>query len=283
MYPMEEKVEPSSDPGKKTTTTSEDGEEIQVEGTHHSTTSESNIDPFDVDDIHWSFEKTLVAAIQNSEREGNGPIIPHMSLAFKDIEVYGQDTGIVTQADAGTLFINLLRLLFRPRKKRSEKQILHGIDGLVREGEMLLILGGPGSGCTTLLKMFCGHREGYERWDGQVRYSGIPLDEMLPKYRSSIIYSGEVDHHFSHLTVAQTLDFAARTKTPHRRIGGMSRKTYVQMARNALVSIFGLTRNIHTKVGNDFVRGLSGGEKRRLAIAEAVCLSCSTPVDSLHH
>jgi energy-coupling factor transporter ATP-binding protein EcfA2 len=231
---------------------------------------EDTSDPFNVDDRNWSFEKTLLAAIEGAKQAGDGPIIPRISLSFKNVEAYGDDAGIVAQADAGSLFTDVFQFSFRSRRKRPEKEIIRGIDGLLHEGEMLLVLGGPGSGCTTFLKMLSGHREGYRRWGGQVRYSGIPLDEMLPRSRGLIIYSGEVDDHFSHLTVAQTLAFAISTKTPHRRINGMSRKEYIQWARDILGAIFGLTHNFHTKIGNDFVRGLSGGEKRRLAIAETV-------------
>jgi ABC-type transport system involved in cytochrome c biogenesis ATPase subunit len=241
-------------------------ESLKVENTEHG----RGVDPFDVDDADWSLEKALLAAIEQADQRGDAPIIPRISLTFKNVEAYGDDARNVVQADAGSLFADMFRFLFRPRRKRAEKEIIHGIDGFLDEGEMLLVSGGPGSGCTTFLKMLSGHREGYRRWGGHIRYSGIPLDDMLPRFRGSIIYNGEVDHHFSHLTIAQTLEFTARTKTPYRRVGGMSRKKYVQLAKDVLGAVFGLTHNFQTKVGNDFVRGLSGGEKRRLAVAEAV-------------
>ena len=37
--------------------------------------------------------------------------------------------------------------------------------------------------------------------------------------------------------------------------------------------MFGLRHTYHTKVGNDFVRGVSGGERKRVSIAEA--LACN--------
>jgi len=231
---------------------------------------DQNVDPFNVNDTHWTFERTLLAAIEGAERGDGGPIISHISLSFTNVGAYGDYSGIVTQADTGSLFSDFFRFLFRSRRERPEKEIIRGIDGLVRQGEMLLVLGGPGSGCTTLLKMLSGHREGYRSWTGQVRYSGIPLDDMLPRFRGLIIYNGEVDHHFSHLTVAQTLAFAAGTKTPHRRLNGISSKEYIKMAKDIVGEVFGLTHNFNTKVGSNFIQGLSGGEKRRLAIAETV-------------
>lgn len=43
------------------------------------------------------------------------------------------------------------------RKPDFRIDILHDLDGLLHSGEMMLVLGNPGSGCTTLLKSLCGH------------------------------------------------------------------------------------------------------------------------------
>ncbi len=39
--------------------------------------------------------------------------------------------------------------------------------------------------------------------------------------------------------------------------------------RDVTMAVFGLTHTLNTKVGNDFVRGVSGGERKRVSIAEA--------------
>ncbi len=39
--------------------------------------------------------------------------------------------------------------------------------------------------------------------------------------------------------------------------------------RDVIMAVFGLNHTLHTKVGNDFVRGVSGGERKRVSIAEA--------------
>lgn len=35
------------------------------------------------------------------------------------------------------------------------------------------------------------------------------------------------------------------------------------------MAVFGISHTINTRVGNDFVRGVSGGERKRVTIAEA--------------
>src|SRR6187402_1516374 len=84
-----------------------------------------------------------------------------------------------------------------------------------------------------------------------------------------------VDNHFPHLTVAQTLDFAAETRAPYTRIAGASRADYVRNIRNLLAATFGLTAVLQTKVGDDFVRGASGGERKRVSISEMLATRAS--------
>lgn len=81
---------------------------------------------------------------------------------------------------------------------------------------------------------------------------------------------GQVDKHFPHLTVGQTLEFAASVRTPSRRIHDMSRVEFCQYIAQVVMAAFGLSHTYHTKVGNDFVRGVSGGERKRVSIAEMV-------------
>lgn len=98
---------------------------------------------------------------------------------------------------------------------------------------------------------------------------GIPLQTMHGDFRGECIYQAEVDVHFPQLTVGQTLLFAAMAKAPRNRLPGVTREQYAHHMRDVIMAIFGLSHTINTKVGNDFVRGVSGGERKRVSIAEA--------------
>ncbi|CAD6890415.1 unnamed protein product, partial [Tilletia caries] len=90
-------------------------------------------------------------------------------------------------------------------------------------------------------------------------------------------YIPEDDSHFATLTVAQTLEFAAATRAPQAKrrvaIGGSgkdTRKDYVNMVREVLGTILGLRQTYQTVVGNDLIRGVSGGQRKRVSIAEVL-------------
>ena len=70
--------------------------------------------------------------------------------------------------------------------------------------------------------------------------------------------------HFPELTVKDTLAFAAATREPG---SGYNPITY--SAGEDIASIFRLNDVLHTVVGNPMIRGISGGEKKRVTIAEA--------------
>ncbi len=97
---------------------------------------------------------------------------------------------------------------------------------------------------------------------------------MHRDFRGEVVYNAETDVHFPNLTVGQTLSFAARARTPRTRIPGVSRDMWAEHMRDVVMAVFGLSHTLNTKVGNDFVRGVSGGERKRVSIAE-VALSGS--------
>jgi ABC-type multidrug transport system ATPase subunit len=77
------------------------------------------------------------------------------------------------------------------------------------------------------------------------------------------------DLHFPTLTVEQTIKFAARMRAPRDRLGS-SREEYVNDMTNTLLSLFGLDEVRHTLVGDAAVRGVSGGQKKRVSICEVL-------------
>ncbi|PHH60547.1 hypothetical protein CDD81_1552 [Ophiocordyceps australis] len=193
-------------------------------------------------------------------------------VVFRQLDVLGSGSALQLQHTVGSYLMAPLHLgdLFSFGSRES-KHILYGFQGLVKSGELLVVLGRPGSGCSTLLKTLCGQLHGLKLGESSmVHYNGIPLKQMQREFRGEAVYNQEVDKHFPHLTVGQTLEFAASARTPSHRVQDMSRREYCRYLAQVVMSICGLSHTYNTKVGNDFVRGVSGGERKRVSIAEMI-------------
>ncbi|TRM61565.1 ABC-2 type transporter-domain-containing protein [Schizophyllum amplum] len=157
-----------------------------------------------------------------------------------------------------------------PTAKLPSRTILHKSSGVLKPGEMCLVLGAPGSGCSTFLKVIANERGEYANVQGDVRYAGIEAHEMAKHYKGEVVYNEEDDVHIPTLTVGQTLEFALSTKTPgpSGRLPGVSRKQFNSEVEDMLLKMLNISHTKNTLVGNEFVRGVSGGERKRVSIAE---------------
>lgn len=210
----------------------------------------------------------------------------HVGVIFKNLTVKGVGLGAALQPTVGDIFLGLprkLKNLFSkgPKKaagKPPERTILSDLSGCIRPGEMLLVLGRPGSGCTTLLKSLANQRAGYTSVDGDVTYGGTPASEMGKRYKQEILFVPDEDLLYATLSVRNTLNFALKTKTPGKdsRMEGESRKSYVKEFLRIVTKLFWIEHTLDTKVGNELIRGVSGGEKKRVSIAEAMVTRAST-------
>ncbi|KAF2001388.1 ABC transporter-like protein [Amniculicola lignicola CBS 123094] len=193
-------------------------------------------------------------------------------VAYKNLSAHGFGEPTDYQKTFGNYPLQVFDIFkgFLSQASKTRVQILRDFDGLVKSGEMLVVLGRPGSGCSTLLKTIAGETAGfYVGQNSHLNYQGIPKETMHKDFRGECMYQAEVDVHFPQLTVGQTLDFAARARGPRNRLPGVSRDMYAEHMCDVTMSIFGLSHVANTTVGNDFVRGVSGGERKRVSIAEA--------------
>lgn len=205
--------------------------------------------------------------------------LPELDLVWRNLEVDGVGAG----SRHGATALSMLYTPFSPHAVRSAlhppvNTILHANSGTLAAGEMLLVLGRPGSGCTTFMKNLASYREGYKAIRGEIRYGGLNSKTITGPLRGEVVYAGEDDIHFPTLTVRNTLDFVAQSRTPDttaRPAFGQTTSTrseYSARLRGAIATTLGLTKTYDTKVGNEAIRGISGGEKKRVSIAEVLAL-----------
>jgi len=144
------------------------------------------------------------------------------------------------------------------------RTLINDFTGIVRDGEMMLVLGQPGSGCSTFLKAIANNRDSYADVSGDVHYGGISAAKQKKMYRGEVNYNPEDDKHFAQLTVWQTLFFSLLNKTKKKE------QDDIPVILNALLKMFGITHTKHTLVGDEYTRGVSGGERKRVSIAETL-------------
>ncbi|BCS17871.1 ABC drug exporter AtrF [Aspergillus puulaauensis] len=203
-----------------------------------------------------------------------------VGVVFKNLTVKGVQTGasfVRTLPDAviGTFGPDLYNIICRfvPQvrfgKKPPVRDLVHDFTGAVREGEMMLVLGRPGAGCSTFLKAIANDRDAFAAVEGDISYGGLSAEEQDKRYRGEVNYNQEDDQHFPNLTVWQTLKFSLINKTKKNEKGS------IPVIIDALLKMFGITHTKNTLVGNEFVRGVSGGERKRVSIAETLATKSS--------
>lgn len=211
-------------------------------------------------------------AMLNLQQQDEGaPPMRTAGIAFRNLNVHGYGADTDYQKSVGNIWLEgpgLLRQLMGNKGRKIN--ILQNLDGLVEAGEMLVVLGPPGSGCSTFLKTITGETHGFTvDANSHINYQGVDPKLMNENYRGEAIYTAEVDVHFPMMTVGETLYFAAQARRPRHIPGGVSVKQYAEHQRDVIMALYGIPHTINTRVGNDFIRGVSGGERKRVTIAEA--------------
>ncbi|XP_024977638.1 ABC transporter G family member 29-like [Cynara cardunculus var. scolymus] len=170
--------------------------------------------------------------------------------------------------------------------------ILHDASGIIKPSRMTLLLGPPSSGKTTLLQALAGKLDSSLKVEGKVTYNGHSLNEFVPQRTSA--YVSQDDVHIAEMTVKETLDFSVRCQGigsryelltelarrekaagifPEPEVDLFMKSTAMEGADNNLITdyilkILGLDVCRDTIVGNEMIRGISGGQKKRVTTGE---------------
>ncbi|PON45776.1 ABC transporter-like [Parasponia andersonii] len=146
------------------------------------------------------------------------------------------------------------------KSSNSVRFLLKNVEGEAKPGRLLAIMGPSGSGKTTLLNVLAGQLTASPRLhlSGLLEVNGSPSSKKAYK----VAYVRQEDLFFSQLTVRETLSLAAELQLPE--IASVeARDEYV----NNLLFKMGLVSCADSIVGDAKVRGISGGEKKRLSLA----------------
>ncbi|KAG5005279.1 hypothetical protein GYH30_029214 [Glycine max] len=146
------------------------------------------------------------------------------------------------------------------KSSKSARFLLKNVSGEAKPGRLLAIMGPSGSGKTTLLNVLAGQLTASPRLhlSGVLEFNGKPGSKNAYKFA----YVRQEDLFFSQLTVRETLSLATELQLPNIS-SAEERDEFV----NNLLFKLGLVSCADTNVGDAKVRGISGGEKKRLSMA----------------
>jgi ATP-binding cassette subfamily G (WHITE) protein 2 (SNQ2) len=198
-----------------------------------------------------------------------------LGVVFEDVTAYGRSGDVRTVLDLSAMLETILKLPLDlvyqlvGHRQRSTKKIIRDVSGVVFPGETLLVLGQPGSGCTTALKMIANETGSYASTEGNISYASIASEQMKKKYGSEVVYNAEDDVHYPTLNVKHTIDFGLRLRKPAKD-NEQDAATFSENMTDRLLGSLGILHTKDTIVGNSFVRGVSGGERKRVSLAEAL-------------
>ncbi|XVE79409.1 hypothetical protein DITRI_Ditri14bG0056300 [Diplodiscus trichospermus] len=234
--------------------------------------------------------------------------LDRVGLELAKIEVRFQNINVAADAQIGSralptlinvardFFENVARSLRILSPNKLKLNILRNISGVVKPGRMTLLLGPPGSGKSTLLLALAGKLDSKTlKTTGDITYNDTKLDEFYVKRTSA--YISQTDNHIAELTVRETLDFAARCQGASEGMAAyMNDLTHLEKERKIrpvpeidafmkassvggkkhsistdyVLKVLGLDVCSDTVVGNDMLRGVSGGQRKRVTTGEMI-------------
>ncbi|KAJ4794727.1 ABC transporter G family member 39 [Rhynchospora pubera] len=234
----------------------------------------------------------------NDDNENVGIEMPTIEVRYQDLQIHAEAyVGGRALPSIANFFLNKLEeflscLHIVPSRKRPIT-ILDNVSGIIKPGRLTLLLGPPGSGKTTLLLALAGKLASDLKVSGEITYNGHRMNEFVPERTSA--YISQHDTHIAEMTVRETLTFSAKCQgvgTRHdmlmellRRekdanlrpdpeidlfMKALSLKGRENVITDYILKILGLDICADTLVGNEMLRGISGGQKKRLTTAEMI-------------
>lgn len=95
---------------------------------------------------------------------------------------------MVTEAKSA---FGLLEPITNRLHRPSTRPILRDFSAAIQPGEMVLVIGKPGSGCTTFLKTLAGMWDEYHDVQGSLTVGGQPMKSVIENNPQDIVFCGK--------------------------------------------------------------------------------------------
>ncbi|CAH0478266.1 unnamed protein product [Peronospora belbahrii] len=140
-----------------------------------------------------------------------------------------------------------------------EKIILSNVSGYANPGELLVIMGPSGAGKSTLLDCISGRNHDVE---GIITLNGEPWNDRIKRFASYVMQD---DLFYSTITVKEHLVYQAKL-----RMGKSYTEQQYRKRVDDVMEELGLMKCRDTLIGGLSLRGISGGERKRLSFATEI-------------
>ncbi|KAK1791452.1 hypothetical protein P4O66_013463, partial [Electrophorus voltai] len=188
------------------------------------------------------------------------------------VSVHAEEAALYFQAPGPTVSFYKLRYCVKKRTgiisgKWMEKEVLKDVSGIMKSG-MNAIMGPTGSGKTSLLDVLAGRKDPKGLKSGQVL---VDNSIMTTRIRLSAAYVVQNDVLMGTLTVKENLTFSANLRLSPADYTSLDKAEKV----DSVIQELGLKDCADTKIGTEFLRGVSGGERKRCSIGMELITSPS--------
>jgi ATP-binding cassette subfamily G (WHITE) protein 2 (SNQ2) len=139
------------------------------------------------------FDLRVLLQSVRARMQSEGVGVNEFGVTFRNLIVKGVDVGSSYVPSVYEMIRDFVTLPMAVKKFRNSplRNLIEGFDGMVLPGEMLLVLGRPGSGCSTLLKTISGEIDQFKAVEGEILYDGVSQSDMLKHFKKEIIYNAE--------------------------------------------------------------------------------------------
>ncbi|XP_057840632.2 ABC transporter G family member 29-like [Cryptomeria japonica] len=228
-----------------------------------------------------------------------GMRIPTVEVRFENLTVNAEclvgGRALPTLTNSAKNFLEgMLGMVGLSSTKKTKLTILNDVCGIIKPSRLTLLLGQPGSGKSTLLLALAGRLDKELKATGSITYNGHSMDEFVPQKTSA--YISQNDLHVGVMTVRETMNFSAKCQgvgskyemlseldkrekeagiLPDPEVDLFMKATCVEDIENNLqtdyaLKILGLDICADTIAGDEMIRGISGGQKKRLTTGEII-------------
>ncbi|KAL3669599.1 hypothetical protein V7S43_004984 [Phytophthora oleae] len=231
--------------------------------------------------------------VANTIEPALGRSLPQMEVRCKDVSLIAEVSVVQRSANVKselpTIYNSVKHVVqkFTANRSVTKRHILNRVSAVFKPGTITLLLGQPGSGKSSLLKLLSGQfpMEKNIRVDGEITYNGRSQSDLLTRLPQLAAYVPQRDQHFAALSVKETLEFAhaccpeefsirkeqdllSRGTVQENMTAERTVRALNEHYPEVITEQFGLQNCRDTALGDELRRGVSGGERRRVTTGE---------------